>query len=124
MLNFRDPQKGNAWNPLTLPYRLWNSGNQDKAIELLDDLALNILYDESNKNADPFWEKTSAGYFAGLALGMFEDAKDHLNQDGKLVIIIQEHHGAKSALKKLGEFFIKIHIIYKKKGFYVIEAQL
>ena len=76
LLNFRNPQHGNAWNPLTLPYRLWNSGNQDKAIELLDDLALNILYDESNKNADPFWEKTSAGYFAGLALGLFEDAKE------------------------------------------------
>ena len=76
LLNFRNPAKGNAWNPLTLPYRLWKGGNHDKAIELLDDLALNILYDESNKNADPFWEKTSAGYFAGLALGMFEDAKE------------------------------------------------
>ena len=76
LLNFRNPIKGNAWNPLTLPYHLWKSGNQDKAIELLDDLALNILYDESNKNADPFWEKTSAGYFAGLALGLFEDAKE------------------------------------------------
>ena len=76
LLNFRNPQHGNAWNPLTLPYRLYNSGNQDKAIELLDDLALNILYDESNKNADPFWEKTSAGYFSGLALGLFEDAKE------------------------------------------------
>lgn len=76
LLNFRNPQNGNAWNPLTLPYRLWKNGNQDKAIELLDDLALNILYDESNKNADPFWEKTSAGYFAGLALGLFEDAEE------------------------------------------------
>ena len=76
LLNFRNPGHGNAWNPLTLPYRLWNGGNQDKAIELLDDLALNILYDESNKNADPFWEKTSAGYFSGLALGLFEDAKE------------------------------------------------
>ena len=76
LLNFRNPGHGNAWNPLTLPYRLYNSGNQDKAIELLDDLALNILYDESNKNADPFWEKTSAGYFSGLALGLFEDAKE------------------------------------------------
>ena len=76
LLNFRNPGRGNAWNPLTLPYRLWNGGNQDKAIELLDDLALNILYDESNKNADPFWEKTSAGYFSGLALGLFEDAKE------------------------------------------------
>lgn len=42
-LNFRDPQKGNAWNPMTLPYKLYKEGNQDKAIELLDDLALNIL---------------------------------------------------------------------------------
>ena len=77
LLNFRDPQKGNAWNPLNLPYQLYKQGNQDKAIELLDDLALNILYDESNKNADPFWEKTSADYFSGLALGMFEDANEN-----------------------------------------------
>ena len=48
----------------------------DKAIELLDDLALNILYDDSNKNADPFWEKTSADYFSGVALGLFEDAEE------------------------------------------------
>ena len=77
LLNFRNPQNGNAWNPLTLPYQLYKQGNQDKAIELLDDLALNILYDESNKNADPFWEKTSADYFSGLALGLFEDADEN-----------------------------------------------
>ena len=76
VLNFRDPQKGNAWNPMTLPYKIYKEGNQDKAIELLDDLALNILYDESNKNADPFWEKTSADYFSGLTLGLFEDATE------------------------------------------------
>lgn len=77
LLNFRNPQNGNAWNPLSLPYKLYKEGNQDKAIELLDDLALNILYDESNKNADPFWEKTSADYFSGLALGLFEDADEN-----------------------------------------------
>ena len=76
LLNFRNPQKGNAWNPLTLPYKLYKNGNQDKAIELLDDLALNILYEENNGNADPFWEKTSADYFSGIALGLFEDAKE------------------------------------------------
>ena len=80
LLNFRDPQKGNAWNPLSLPYKLYKSGNIDKACELLDDLALNILYDESSKNSDPFWEKTSADYFAGLALALFEDAtEDQIN---------------------------------------------
>lgn len=75
LLNFRDPQNGNAWNPMTLPYKMYKMGNQDKAIELLDDLALNILYDDSSKNSDPFWEKTSADYFSGVALGLFEDAK-------------------------------------------------
>ena len=75
VLNFRDPQKGNAWNPMTLPYRLYQEGNMDKAVELLDDLALNILYDEKN-TGDPFWEKSGADYFSGLALGLFEDAEE------------------------------------------------
>ena len=74
VLNFRDPAKGNAWNPLTLPYEYMKAGNKDKATELLDDVALNILYDPNNKN-DPFWEKSSADYFSGLALGLFDDAK-------------------------------------------------
>jgi len=80
LLNFRNPQKGNAWNPLSLPYHLYTNDNKDKAIELLDDLALNILYEENHGNADPFWEKTSADYFSGLSLGMFDDTtEDKIN---------------------------------------------
>ena len=80
LLNFRDPQKGNAWNPMYLPYELYQQGNADKAIELLEDLALNILYDEKSGNSDPFWEKSGADYFTGLALGLFEDAEaDQIN---------------------------------------------
>ena len=75
VLNFRDPQKGNAWNPMTLPYKMYHEGNMDKSVELLDDLALNILYDEKN-TGDPFWEKSGADYFSGLALGLFEDAEE------------------------------------------------
>lgn len=75
LLNFRNPQHGNGWNPMALPYELYREGNNDKAIELLDDLALNILYDEKSSN-DPFWEKSAADYFTGLALGLFEDAKE------------------------------------------------
>lgn len=75
VLNFRSPQNGNAWNPMALPYKLYKEGNTDKAIELLDDLALNILYQEKS-SGDPFWEKTAADYFTGLALGLFEDAKE------------------------------------------------
>ena len=80
ILNFRSPANGNGWNPMALPYKLYKEGNTDKAIELLDDLALNILYEEKNGNADPFWEKSAADYFTGLALGLFEDAtEDQIN---------------------------------------------
>jgi len=80
LLNFRDPQQGNAWNPMYLPYSLYTSGNIDKSVELLEDLAANILKDPSAKGQDPFWENTSADYFAGLACALFEDAAiDEIN---------------------------------------------
>ena len=103
LLNFRSPAQGNAWNPLTLPYRLWKEGNQDKAIELLDDLALNILYDESNKNADPFWEKTSADYFSGIALGLFEDAKEeeiNINSISLMTTVGEDKFGGSTYIKE------------------------
>lgn len=103
LLNFRDPQNGNAWNPMSLPYKMYKNGKQDKAIELLDDLALNILYDDSNKNADPFWEKTSADYFSGVALGLFEDAKPeeiNINSISLATTIGEEKFGASTYIKE------------------------
>ena len=103
LLNFRDPQNGNAWNPMSLPYKIYKSGKQDKAIELLDDLALNILYDESNSNADPFWEKTSADYFAGLALGLFEDAKEeeiNINSINLMSTVGEDKFGGSTYIKE------------------------
>ncbi len=103
LLNFRDPQNGNAWNPMALPYQMYKSGNQDKAIELLDDLALNILYDDSNKNADPFWEKTSADYFSGVALGLFEDAEPNeinINSISLATTVGEEKFGGSTYIKE------------------------
>lgn len=94
ILNFRNPQDGNAWNPLGLPYKLYKEGNSDKAIELLDDLAKNILYDENSK--DPYWENAGADYFSGLALGLFEDAKEeqvNLNSMNLMSSIGEERFG-------------------------------
>ena len=103
VLNFREPQNGTCWNPLSLPYKMYKNGNQDKAIELLDDLALNILYDESNSNADPFWEKTSADYFSGVALGLFEDAKEeeiNINSINLMTTVGEEKFGGSTYIKE------------------------
>lgn len=105
VLNFRDPQRGNCWNPLALPYKLYKEGNTDKAMELLDDVASNILYEEG-RNKDAFWEKTSADYFAGLALGLFEDAKEeevNINSISVMTTIGEEKFGARSSYIK--EYF-------------------
>ena len=103
LLNFRNPQNGNCWNPLTLPYSLYREGNIDKATELLDDLAKNILYDEASKGQDPFWENTSADYFTGLALALFEDAKEeeiNLNTINLMTTVGEEKIGGTTIMKE------------------------
>ena len=103
VLNFREPQNGNAWNPLTLPYQYYKDGNFDKATELLDDVALNILYDPNNKSGDPFWEKSAADYFSGLSLGLFEDAKEreiNLNSINYMSTVGEEKFAASNYIKE------------------------
>ena len=75
VLNFREPSKGNAWNPLLIPYKLYKEGNKDKAFELIDDIAANIMKDESPGN-DPFWQNSSSDYLSACILALFEDAKE------------------------------------------------
>ena len=103
VLNFREPQRGNSWNPLTLPYKYFTAGNPDKAIELLNDVALNILYDPSNKSESDFWEKSAADYFSGLALGLFQDAKEeevNLNSINVMSTVGEERYAMSNYIKE------------------------
>ena len=111
LLNFRDPQQGNSWNPMYLPYSLYKDGNIDKAIELLEDLAANILHDPQAKGQDPFWENTSADYFAGLACALFEDATPeevNLNSISLMTTVGEE--------KLANTTYIKDYFSYKDPG--------
>ena len=103
LLNFRDTQNGNAWNPLNLPYLYYKRGNKDKATELLDDVALNILYDPSSKSDSDFWEKSAADYFSGLALGLFEDANEkevNLNSINYMSTVGEERYATSNYIKE------------------------
>ena len=111
LLNFRDTQQGNSWNPMYLPYSLYRDGNVDKSVELLEDLAANILHDPQSKGQDPFWENTSADYFAGLSCALFEDAKPeeiNLNSISLMTTVGEE--------KLANTTYIKDYFSYKDPG--------
>lgn len=49
------------------------------------------------------------------------EAKEHLNENGELWIVINKDQGAKTITKKLEQFY-DVTIVEKNKGFYVIKA--
>ncbi len=107
LLNFRDPQQGNSWNPMYLPYSLYKDNKIDKSIELLEDLAANILKDPSAKGQDPFWENTSADYFSGLAFALFEDGDEsqiNLNSINLMTTIGEEKLANTTYIKEYFSF--------------------
>ncbi len=74
IINLRDTKHSEGWNPLELPYYCYKNDMQDKAIELLENLA-NTFYPVSEKE-DPFWPKAASNYFIGLCLALFENGID------------------------------------------------
>jgi type IV secretion system protein VirD4 len=101
LLNFRNPQRGNMWNPLSLPYKLYKAGNIDKSNELLRDIATNILHEE--KTDDPFWQNTAADYFVGLAQGLFQDVEEkyiNINSIIQMLTVGEEKYGASTYAKE------------------------
>lgn len=75
VLNLRNPECGNCWNPLSIPFALFHSGKRDKAVELLKDVAKSIFSELSADCDDPFWTSMSENYFVGLALVLFEEGR-------------------------------------------------
>jgi len=54
---------------------------------------------------------------------IYEEARNHLNPNGRFFIVIQKKHGALSHRQKLEEIFGTVNILYSKKGFYIFEMK-
>ena len=101
VLNFREPQRGNCWNPFDLPYQYQQEQNFDKANELLNDLATNIVVD--GQAQDPFWQDSAASYLTGLSLALFEDAPQNeinINSINLMMNQGEERYGASNFMKE------------------------
>ena len=65
VLNFREPLKGDCWNPLYLPYKFLQQGDESKCCELLNDF-VNSVIKVSGK--DPYWDCSARDLLFGLCL--------------------------------------------------------
>lgn len=71
ILNLRDMDKSEGWNPLEYPYQLYKKGDSDKAQEYLEKIGKIMFYEHSTQ--DPFWTATASDFFIGITLALFED---------------------------------------------------
>lgn len=51
------------------------------------------------------------------------NAKQHLKENGKLIIVVNKNQGAKTLMKDLEQEY-KVNLLNKNKGFYIIEAKI
>lgn len=73
VLDLRNPRLSpHRYNPLTLAWDEWHSGNDDAAFLRLRSFG-HALFDGQRKNGiDPFWPDSCTDYFVGLTLGALE----------------------------------------------------
>lgn len=71
IMNFKDLERSNSWNPLEYPYDLYKRGEKDKALDLVEKLGREIFISDSS---DKFWDIASKDLFTGLVVSLFEDA--------------------------------------------------
>lgn len=65
VLNFREPRRSHRWNIFAEPYRLYHSGDRDKAAELINDFINNFILDKVSEK-DPYWDQAAASLALGL----------------------------------------------------------
>lgn len=93
-INLRDPEKGDGWNILQIPYVHYLAGEIDKACELVNDATASLI---PVAHEDPYWDYSSRDMLFGLILLLFQIAKEK-NLDMNMV-------NMKSVLKLREELF-------------------
>ena len=53
---------------------------------------------------------------------MYEDAKNHLKENGSLYLVINKKHGAPSTIEFLNKIYGNCEVVDKKAGFHVLKC--
>ena len=98
-INMRNPEESCSWNPLWEPYQYYLEKDMDNCLDMLNDLAANIMLNKiPGEKSDPFWEISAKNMFVGLALALFEEN----NIDKKMINLKSIYYMSTKGFEKLG----------------------
>ena len=79
VINLANPDDGDSFNPLSLPYKLYKEGKKDQANDILESIGNYIFCSETpNPSSDPFWVNSAISLFIGLTLYKFEVSSEEV----------------------------------------------
>lgn len=81
------------------------------------------LYENINKKYDIIISNPPIRVGKKILYDLLFQAKDYLNEDGKLFIVVNKNQGAKTVLRDLNEVY-DAFVVKQHKGFYVICAEM
>lgn len=76
VINFRNPEEGDCWNPLEIPFRFFKEGKLNKAREYANDIAINLALTEIG-HSDPYWDRSAYNLLFALIQLAFIIGKDN-----------------------------------------------
>jgi 16S rRNA (guanine1207-N2)-methyltransferase len=89
-----------------------------------NDVATNAFVSDCFENISDYFDTIiiNPPIHAGkqIMFDMYEGSFLHLNENGKLYIVILKKHGAESSIAKLMQVFGNCDVIYNKKGCYIL----
>ena len=103
VLNLRDPNRSDCWNPLKLARDYYKAGRKDKAAGIISDFACCMIPEEKKGNQDPFWNQTSRAMLRGLCMMMVEGSQYFQDRYVNLSMLRSLSEGMNEGLDILSE---------------------
>lgn len=75
VINLRNPNYSQRWNPLSIPYQFYCDGDTDKACEFANDIAKNLFSESTGKEV--FWQNSASSFLFGLIMLLFKFSKEN-----------------------------------------------
>ena len=75
VINIKDIEKTEFWNPLELAKKSFDKKNEDIALEYIKAITDNVFFEPNSP--DPFWAMTANDFSTGLIMSLLENGKDN-----------------------------------------------